>query len=133
MTGQTFSKQERLCGSKDVDRLFTQGNRRIAVFPVRFVWLLSDEPEDPATVRLLISAPKRHFHHAVDRNRVKRQIREFYRKSSAPLKEVVSSRGHSLSLAILYTGSQLMSTSGLDPKLRAAMDQLIKVLSAPAE
>ena len=69
--GNTFSKQERLCGNKQVDRLFAQGNRQIAAFPVRLVWL---EVDDTRGIRLLISAPKRNFHHAVDRNRIKRQI-----------------------------------------------------------
>ena len=128
MKSHTFSKQERLCGSKQVDRLFNQGNRGIAAFPVRLVWLLSDEPEDPAVVRILISAPKRNFHHAVDRNRIKRQIREFYRVSSAPLKDTVESLGKSLSLAILYTGHQLTDSAALHARLGAATDRLIQVL-----
>lgn len=131
MTGNTFLKQERLCGDAQVDRLFSQGNRRIAVYPVRLVWLLSDEPEDPAVVRILVSAPKRRFHHAVDRNRIKRQIREFYRTSCGPLKEIVASGGHSLSLAILYTADELWSTARLVPKLKAATDQLTEILSEP--
>lgn len=128
MKSHTFSKKERLCGSKQVDRLFNQGNRGIAAFPVRLVWLLSDEPEDPAVVRILISAPKRNFHHAVDRNRIKRQIREFYRVSSAPLKDTVESLGKSLSLAILYTGHQLTDSAALHARLGAATDRLIQVL-----
>lgn len=128
MKSHTFSKQERLCGSKQVDRLFNQGNRGIAAFPVRLVWLLSDEPEDPAVVRILISAPKRNFHHAVDRNRIKRQIREFYRVSSAPLKDVVAQGGRSLSLAILYTGHRLIDSAELHARLGSATERLIEVL-----
>ena len=41
--GYTFTKQERLCGAKLIDRLFSEGNRQIAVFPVRLVWLLTDD------------------------------------------------------------------------------------------
>ena len=124
----TFSKEERLCGQKLIDRLFSEGNRQIAVFPVRLVWLLSDDA-DFEGVQILISAPKRNFHHAVDRNRIKRQIREFYRVSSAPLKDVVAQGGRSLSLAILYTGHRLTDSAELHARLGSATERLIEILN----
>ena len=120
----TFSKQERLCGGTQVDRLFAQGNRQIAVFPVRLVWLRTDESE----IRVLISAPKRKFHHAVDRNHVKRQIREFYRLNSATLKTVASSKGVGLDLAFLFLDNRIWESSVLDSKLSQALDRLVKEL-----
>jgi ribonuclease P protein component len=122
----TFSKEERLCSSKLIDRLFSEGNRQISAFPVRLVWLLSDDVEG---VQILISAPKRNFHHAVDRNRIKRQIREFYRTSSAPLKEAVSSQGKGLVLAFLFNDNRLWETDKLAPRLQAAMDKLVETVS----
>ena len=116
----TFSKEERLCSSKLIDRLFSEGNRQITAFPIRLVWLLSDDIEG---VQILISAPKRNFHHAVDRNRVKRQIREFYRTSSAPLKETVSAQSKGLVLAFLFNDIKLV------PRLQAAMDKLVEAVS----
>ncbi len=108
----TFSKQERLCSSTQIDRLFSEGNRQISVFPVRLVWLLTD---DIKGIQVLISAPKRNFHHAVDRNRIKRQIREFYRTGSSSLKETVALKGKGLALAFLSMtisyGSQINLTS----------------------
>lgn len=129
--GNTFSKQERLCGNKQVDRLFAQGNRQIAAFPVRLVWL---EVDDARGIRLLISAPKRNFHHAVDRNRIKRQIREFYRNSSAPLKEAVASRHKSLALAFLFNDTVLWDSGKLDERLKSAFDRLVvQVLEYPSD
>ncbi len=122
-----FTKQERLCSSKLTDRLFSQGNRQIAVFPVRLVWLLVDESEQSG-VRILISAPKRNFHHAVDRNRIKRQIREFYRTSSVELKEIVARRGKGLVLAFLYNDNRLWDSDKLAPRLQAALGKLQETL-----
>lgn len=122
----TFSKEERLCSSKLIDRLFSEGNRQITAFPIRLVWLLSDDIEG---VQILISAPKRNFHHAVDRNRVKRQIREFYRTSSAPLKETVSAQSKGLVLAFLFNDNKLWDTVKLVPRLQAAMDKLVEAVS----
>lgn len=127
MTGvNTFSKNERLCGSKQIDRLFSEGNRQISVFPVRLVWLLADDIEG---VQILISAPKRNFHHAVDRNRIKRQIREFYRTQSAPLKDAVAARGKGLALAFLFNDTRLWDTGDLAARLQSAMDKLVETLS----
>jgi len=122
--GYTFTKQERLCGAKLIDRLFSEGNRQIAVFPVRLVWLLTDDSSFEG-VRILISAPKRNFHHAVDRNRIKRQIREFYRTSSVQLKEVVSASHQGLALAFLFNDNKLWETEKLQSKLQLAMDRLV--------
>jgi ribonuclease P protein component len=122
----TFSKEERLCSSKLIDRLFSEGNRQISAFPVRLVWLLSD---DVKGVQILINAPKRNFHHAVDRNRIKRQIREFYRTSSASLKETVSAQGKGLVLAFLFNDNKLWETDKLVPRLQAAMDKLVEAVS----
>lgn len=131
-TRNTFRKEERLCGQKLIDRLFSEGNRQISVFPVRLVWLLLDNA-DFEGVRILISAPKRNFHHAVDRNRIKRQIREFYRTSSAPLKDAVASRNKGLALAFLFNDNKLWDTDKLQPKLQAAMERLVNAVHEGAD
>lgn len=127
MSGQnTFCKPERLCGSTQIDRLFREGNRQISVFPVRLVWLLAD---DINGIQVLISAPKRNFHHAVDRNRIKRQIREFYRTSSAPLKEAVALKGQGMALAFLFNDTRLWDSSKLSERLQSAIGKLIAAVS----
>ena len=122
----TFCKPERLCGSTQIDRLFREGNRHISVFPVRLVWLLAD---DIKGIQVLISAPKRNFHHAVDRNRIKRQIREFYRTSSAPLKEAVALKGQGMALAFLFNDTRLWDSSKLSERLQSAIGKLIAAVS----
>lgn len=51
----------------------------MAAFPLRAVWLLAERTPHDAPVQVLVSVPKKRFHHAVDRNRVKRQVREAFR------------------------------------------------------
>ena len=122
----TFSKKERLCSSTLIDRLFSEGNRQISVFPVRLVWLLADDIEG---VQVLISAPKRNFHHAVDRNRIKRQIREFYRTGSSSLKGTVALKGKGLALAFLFNDNKLWESDKLDQRLSQAMEKLVETVS----
>lgn len=128
MSGFTFHKAERLCGNHLTDRLFSQGNRSIGCFPVRLVWLVlkaGDSDYDmPGGVRLLISAPKRHFKHAVDRNRVKRQVREYYRTHSHGLKQVLADKKQCMLLAVLFTDHRLWDSSGLHARLDQAFGRL---------
>ena len=72
-SGNTFPKHERLCSRKAIEALFAGGNRAFSAFPLRVVYRRAPE------LQILVSVSKRHFKHAVDRNRAKRQIREAWR------------------------------------------------------
>ena len=66
---------------KLIEALFGGGcSQSVAAFPLRAVYMLSERHPDDAPVQILISVPKKRFKHAVDRNRVKRQVREAYRQ-----------------------------------------------------
>ncbi len=75
-----FRKRERIVSLKLIETLFGGGvSQSVAAFPLRAVYMLSERQPNEASAQLLISVPKKRFRHAVDRNRVKRQIREAYR------------------------------------------------------
>ena len=57
----------------------TRGSQSIAAFPLRAVYINKERAHNDAPVQMLISVPKKWFKHAVDRNRVKRQVREAFR------------------------------------------------------
>jgi ribonuclease P protein component len=66
---------------KLIESLFGGGcSFSVAAFPLRAVYMLSERQTGDSPVQLLISVPKKRFKHAVDRNRVKRQIREAFRQ-----------------------------------------------------
>jgi len=75
---QTFSKNERLCSKPLIDKLIQKGNS-FNGFPFKISWMEIEESTVP--VKILISVPKRKFKRAVDRNKIKRLIREAYRKN----------------------------------------------------
>lgn len=76
----TFRKRERMVSNLLIEALFDSGrSRSVSAFPLRAVFRTTERCEGSAPVLVLISVPKKRFRHAVDRNRVKRQIREAYR------------------------------------------------------
>jgi len=73
----TFRKEERLCSRKHLDLLFKNGSSFL-LYPFRVSYLFIDQPADvPAQV--VINVPKKRYKRAVDRNLLKRRIREAYR------------------------------------------------------
>ena len=107
-----LGKQERLSGHKQIDALFGGGSQSVTVYPIRAVYRLSACSEDQPPVRLLVSVPKRHFKHAVDRNRVKRQLREAYRLQKQVLHEAMQAHeGQELLLAFIWLSGQHEETA----------------------
>ena len=82
---RALRKAERLCSNSLITKLFEagSGSKSLTAYPLRAVYRLIEqtETETEAKTSILISVPKRQFKHAVDRNRVKRQVREAYRRN----------------------------------------------------
>lgn len=127
-----FPKSEKLCSDKLIDRLFTEGNREIGSFPVRLVYL-QVSTEEISGINLLVSVSKRHFKRAVKRNRVKRQLREYYRLNNQKLKSILAANNQGLLLALIYTDGKLWSTEKLNKRLDSAFEKLLSVLSSKSE
>ena len=70
----SFPKNEKLCGKQSVDHLYKEGKRFVS-WPLRVSYMQAPDESN----RILIWAPKSLFRHAVDRNRLRRQMREAYR------------------------------------------------------
>lgn len=127
-----FPKSEKLCSDKLIDRLFTEGNREIGSFPVRLVYL-QVSTEEISGINILVSVSKRHFKRAVKRNRVKRQLREYYRLNNQKLKSILAANNQGLLLALIYTDGKLWSTEKLNKRLDSAFEKLLSVLSSKSE
>ena len=77
----TFRKRERMTSNLLIEALFDNGSSQsVSAFPLRAVYQTIDRCEGHGPAQILISVPKKRFKHAVDRNRVKRQVREVYRQ-----------------------------------------------------
>ena len=87
----TFRKQERIVSHQLIETLFEKGDSQsLAAYPLRAVFLQTERQQGHAPIQILISVPKKRFKHAVDRNRVKRQVREAYRHHKHLLCDIIS-------------------------------------------
>ncbi len=125
----TFSKEERLCSRKQIEQLYAEGHRMMA-FPYSVTWLVSTPHSSlfslHSSLQVLIVAPKRRFHHAVDRNRVKRLTRECWRHTKPQLYDFLAERGISLTLSLVYIHNEIMPYEQLLRKMEKAVLQLQK-------
>ena len=122
-TRNTFKKNERLCSRILMDHLFQGDNRTASSYPIRAVFLPVEE-EMQKGVSVLISVPKKRFHDAVDRNRVKRQIREAYRKNKHALVEQVAQSGKGLLVAFIYVSAEIESTEYVEKRVVRLLDKI---------
>ena len=84
----TFKKRERMTSNLLMEALFENGcSQSVSAFPLRAVYQTIGRQSNHGAAQILISVPKKRFKHAVDRNRVKRQIREAYRRHKQMLWE----------------------------------------------
>ena len=119
-----FPKYERICKENDIQSLFEQG-AGFSCYPYRVVFRFFPVGDKPATCRLLLSVSKKRFHHAFKRNRVKRLIREAWRKNKAPLCEICNRDTISLDVALIYQATVIHSYEEMVTKTAKAVNEVI--------
>ena len=125
-TAPTFKKEERIVSNLLIETLFEKGNSQsLSAYPLRAVYLRTEHREGCEPVQLLISVPKKKFKHAVDRNRVKRQIREAYRKNKALLEGKVD-EGQMLLIAIIWLSERHFATNEVEKRVVSLLKQMAK-------
>ena len=127
----TFGKQERLCSSKLTDALFSTGHKFL-VFPYSVHWMLCPAGTLPPGIpaQVLIATSKKKFHHAVDRNRVKRLTRECYRLHKPQLYQFLTTHNLTIALALNYIHYEIFDYQKLDHKVDRIIETLIQQIES---
>lgn len=121
----TLTKEERICSKKLIEALFAgNGSRSMTSYPIRAVFLEQKSTEGEPPVQLLVSVPKRCFKRAVKRNRVKRQIREVFRRNKHVLADAVTGSGRSVAVALIWMSADLSATHLVETKVK---DLLVRI------
>ena len=97
----------------------------LAAYPLRMVYQQTTWCQGCAPVQILISVPKKRFKHAVDRNRVKRQIREAYRQHKQILDGIISEE-KLLLIAFIWLSDRHCPTQEVERRVVSLLQRIAK-------
>lgn len=142
-----LKKSERLTSQLIIEKLFAGGNASMAAFPLRIVYMTmrkdgkngndgSDEnggkngnQVGEPLVSILVSVPKKRFRHAVDRNRMKRLIREAYRLNKHILWNSLEGKDYRLVLAFVCITDTLPTFYAVNKSMKKALVRITERLT----
>ncbi len=116
---QKFTKAERLSSKKEITALFNEG-KSFAISHIRVVYrFLPKQEERPNAI--LVSVPKKYFKHAVDRNLLKRRIREAYRLN----KGLLQSMPARVEFMLLYQKRRIATFAEIEEIVKKALERIL--------
>ena len=115
-----FPKAEHLCLRSDIGHLFSSGSKSVTAYPVKVVYRALPLGENSPAVKVLLSVSKRRLHHAVSRNRAKRQLREAYRLNKQILYSALP-EGIALHVCFIWLPCKAIPSSVVHPSVIKAL------------
>ena len=119
----TFKKEERLYGHAALENVYNNG-KHLHNNNFKILYLEVPLSEQPAC-RVVFSVPKRSFKKAVDRNHIKRQMREVYRHHKHLLYQHLTEKHKHIHIYIIYSAKQTVSYVELKENLVKALELLV--------
>lgn len=120
---EKLPKEQRLHAKKAIDLLFGKGKGFFA-YPFRVIPLKKPSEDEQPMTRVLVSVSKKRFHRAVKRNKVKRLIREAWRKNKSQLDVLCMEKNCIFDVAFVYTATAILPYS----KIENAMKLIVEIL-----
>ena len=120
-----------------IDKLFTSKKGKVhTVYPIRMVSLEVDIARDApggdgksrCPVRVLFSVSKRHFKHAVDRNRVKRQVREAFRRNKSIITQNLTDDHEAVAMAFVWLTNEKYPSSEVENRMVRLLTRISECL-----
>lgn len=122
MSEFSFPSGEKLKSRKIISALMTKGNSSF-LYPVTLLWISAKEAPAPG-VQAGFSAPKRRFKLAVDRNLLKRRMREAYRLNKSTIIKLAKEKNIALSLFFIYSTNSIVDIKAIEKSIISQLDKL---------
>lgn len=107
----TYPKTEKLKSKKSIGLLFSEG-QSVSKYPLRLVYV-ENSFENEELIKFGVSVSKKYFKNAVDRNRLKRILRECYRLNKSSIQESVTKP---MALMFFYQSKEVLSYQEINEK-----------------
>ncbi|KAA5827466.1 ribonuclease P protein component [Algibacter amylolyticus] len=120
----TYGNKEKLKSKKLIDQLFTEG-KSVSAYPLRLVYLGTTFKED-IIAKTGVSVSKRNFKTAVDRNRIKRLLREAYRLNKSIFFNNLTTQH---AFMILYIGKDKPTLDFVETKMKILFEKFSSKIS----
>jgi len=127
-----LTKQERLSGRKRIENLYANGHS-FHISSIKIMWILNQEEEISSISQVMFSAPKKKFKNAVTRNRLKRLMRESFRKNKHILYDFLHSQNINIHLSIVFTGKADINYAETEDKIILTLQRLTQEIKTSLE
>ncbi len=128
-TRYCLGKKDRLKSRKDINALFANG-KKINHFPIRAIWMHTSSNN---ALQAGFSVSSKYFKRAVDRNRIKRLMREGYRLQKQKLELSLHKHNKKIALFLIYTGKELPNFSTVENSSHLVLLSIINQIDTNAE
>ena len=118
---QKLGKPYKLCSKKLIEQLFDDSNS-LNSFPFSSKFILIDKKDGPP-FQVAFSVPKKKFKSAVDRNKIKRLMRESLRLNKLIIEEKIPT-DKQLALFLIYTPREEFSFEILNSKMVKLLNKI---------
>jgi ribonuclease P protein component len=108
-----FPKSERLTNKKKFEQLFEKGIS-IKGFPLKLIFILEPRTEEAPAIQVAFTVPKRSFKKAVDRNFLRRKMKEVYRLNRQTVIELLDQKNESMYAILIYTNREKMDYQSIE-------------------
>ena len=125
----SYNKKEKLKSRKQLEQLFTAGTT-FTIFPVKVIY--KEVEVQDSVLKTGVGASRKNFKRAVERNRIKRLLREAYRTEKPRLLNYLQQNKKQIALFFLYVEKSLPDYNLLKQKMQQAIEKLIKSLNEVA-
>ena len=121
---KSYPQSEKLKSQKLIEQLFVEG-QSVSAYPLRIVYLKANH-DDGVLLKVGVSVSKRNFKKAVDRNQIKRLLREAYRLNKS---EYFNNITTPYALMILYIGKDGSDFESINTKMNELFKKFIEKIS----